>query len=143
MLSSLKSCLSYSFFSIIHFPLSIEHSTHHSVSSCCLTVSLTMVSSLHFTHHYILQFLYHQSILLHLTGHKSYVFTTLIVKAQISVEKIEQSCLHFKFQEDIHPYKITIVSFQSSKHRTFHSFGCYSNISLFSCDVCVASSCSL
>ena len=44
MLSSLKNCASYPFFSIIHIPLSIEHSIHHSISSFCLTVS-----SLHFT----------------------------------------------------------------------------------------------
>ena len=39
MLSSLKNCSSYPFFSIIHIPLSIEHSIHHSISSFCLTVS--------------------------------------------------------------------------------------------------------
>ena len=44
MLSSLKNCASYPFFSIIHIPLSIEHSIHHSISSFCLTVS-----SLYFT----------------------------------------------------------------------------------------------
>ena len=44
MLSSLKICASYPFFSIIHIPLSIEHSIHHSISSFCLKVS-----SLHFT----------------------------------------------------------------------------------------------
>ena len=35
--------------------------------------------------------------------------------------------------------KITSVSFQFSKHRTFDSFGSHSNVSPFSWDFCVAS----